>query len=193
MSTNSPSCPTYSTCNLVIVSIMSNISNHILRPTLLLQPQSSYSQICEKYFLRGSANRTRVGGLLAANSILRREKEKEGGGRWGGREEICVFCPFFTFTSCSSGWSSCFFFQQKERGRVVRRQSQRGDSVKRSLEASACAPRLRREEYYVLFFKAAFETERRTKMCLLDKNRGRREWGRFDFYCWRWETPSVDK
>ena len=109
-----PSCLTYSTCNLVIVSIMSNISNHILRPTLLLQPQSSYSQICEKYFLWGSANRTRVGGLLAATSILRREKEKEGGGRWGGREEICVFfCPIFTFTS---GWSFCLFLSNKKRG-----------------------------------------------------------------------------
>ena len=85
----------------------------------------------------------------------------------------------------------------------MRRQSQRGDSVKRSLEASACAPRLRREEYYVLFFQAAFETERRTKMCLLDKNRGRREWGiRFllltlrDPECWQIvnvvvKTPSL--
>ena len=126
-----------------------------------------------------------------------REREREGGGRWGGREEICVFLSYFyvcSKTACSSGWSFCLFFiLQKERGRGVRRQSQRGDSVKRSLEASACAPRLRREEYYVLFFQAAFETERRTKMCLLDKNRGRREWGRFDFYCWRWETLSVDK
>ena len=85
----------------------------------------------------------------------------------------------------------------------MRRQSQRGDSVKRSLEASACAPRLRREEYYVLFFQATFETERRTKMCLLDKNRGRREWGiRFllltlrDPECWQIvnvvvKTPSL--
>ena len=51
----------------------------------------------------------------------------------------------------------------------MRRHSRRGDSVKRSLEASACAPRLQREEYYVLFFQAASEKERRTKMCLLDK------------------------
>ena len=57
-----------------------------------------------------------------------------------------------------------FFYPTKGRGRVVR--SQRGDSVKRSLEASARAPRLRA---YVLFFQAAFEKERRTKMCLLDK------------------------